>query len=113
MPVTYSFKTPVLIGSYPNQVSVGSVRVSSIAFSFQGTTPTSASLQLTLQDPTSGAQFVALQFSDAASLALIRAMLAAINPATGHSFETDLLNKAAVATDPVSGKALIPPGTMA
>lgn len=113
MAVTYSFKTPVSIGAYPTQISVAGVHIASLAFGFQGVAPTTATLQLTLQDPVSGAQFAALQFADEGCLALVRAMLAATNPATGHTFEADLIARAVAATDPVSGKAMVPAGTAA
>lgn len=113
MALTYTFKAPITIGTYPNQVSVGSARLSSVAFNFQGTAPAAAQVYVTLQDPISGAQVAAVGSSDAAGLALVRAMLAATNPATGHTFEADLIARAVAATDPVSGKTMVPAGTAA
>lgn len=113
MALTYSFKSPITIGTWPNQISVGSARLSSVAFNFQGTNPTQAQVYVTLQDPLSGGQVAAMGSSDAAGLALIRSMLAAINPATGRTFEADILARAVSITDPVSGKTLVPVGTAA
>lgn len=112
MALHYTFPTPVTVGSYPNQIQVAAVRLAAVSFNFEHSnsgapTPVCA-VSIVLEDVATGHKFINPKFCDGASLTLLRALMAATNPATGHTFEADIIAKALTATDPASGKPAIP-----
>lgn len=115
MALTYTFAQSIAVGTYPNQAQVSCIRIAAISFNFEAAKAAAgvASASIVLEVPATGHKFASLSVSDAACLTLVRNMLAGINPNTGHTFEADILAKAAAVTDAMSGKVLIPAGTAA
>lgn len=106
--------SPLTVGTYPNQRSVSAVRLASVAINFQHAYFTAgvASAALLLEDCAAGNQVLNPQWNgDAETLTLITNALAATNPATGNTFEQDVLARAQALKD-ASGNPLVPPGTI-
>lgn len=106
--------TPLTVGAYPNQASVAAVRLASVAINFQHAKFAAgvASASLLIEDCATGNQVLNPQWNgDAETLTLIENALAAINPATGNTFEQDVLARAQALKD-ANGNQLVPPGTI-
>lgn len=111
MALTYTFPSPVTVGSYPNQTTVASVRLAAVSFNFEAAklaeSPSVCSVSFVLEDPASGHKFACSQFTDADSLSLVQSILAATSGS--QTFEAAILAKALSATD-AQGAPLVPQG---